>query len=82
MQRLLTALCSGLLLVGCGATPQNPAGPATACVEPRPQVCTMEYDPVCALKADGSRATYSSGCNACADSAVTGFDPGPCATSP
>jgi hypothetical protein len=82
MQRLLAALWPALLLAGCVAPPQNAAGPATACVEPRPQVCTMEYNPVCALKADGSRATYSSGCNACADSAVTGFDPGPCDTSP
>jgi hypothetical protein len=39
----------------------------------------MEYAPVCAQLASGGMREYASGCNACADDAVTGFLPGPCA---
>jgi alkaline phosphatase D len=44
-----------------------------ACPEPRPEVCTQEYRPVCAKLPDGSVKTYSNGCSACTDPAVTGF---------
>jgi hypothetical protein len=49
-----------------------------ACAEPRPQVCTQDYRPVCALLNDGNFKTYANGCNACADPAVTGYREGPC----
>jgi len=51
----------------------------TACAEPRPQVCTMEYNPVCAELQSGGRGDYSSPCNACADVAVNGYVDGACA---
>lgn len=50
----------------------------TQCEDPRPQVCTMEYAPVCADLAAGGKATYASGCNACADDAVSGYLKGEC----
>lgn len=50
------------------------------CTEPRPQICTMEYQPVCALREDGQRETMSSPCNACADVAVVRYTPGACDT--
>jgi uncharacterized membrane protein len=43
---------------------------ANVCEDPRPQVCTMDYTPVCATLADGSVKTYSNGCGACADANV------------
>ncbi|EED34448.1 hypothetical protein NOR51B_385 [Luminiphilus syltensis NOR5-1B] len=71
------------LLAGCAATPDDSAvaeldDGRVVCNEPRPQVCTMEYRPVCAeLKAGGSK-DYASGCNACADIAVIAHRPNAC----
>jgi hypothetical protein len=48
------------------------------CRDPRPEVCTMEYDPVCGLKKDRSPATYSNACEACADPMVLGYFQGEC----
>ena len=59
------------------AAPPAPAG-QVACTAPRPQVCTKEFRPVCATRRDGTRRTYGNGCEACADTAVTGHVPGPC----
>jgi hypothetical protein len=53
------------------------AGPV-ACAEPRPQVCTMIYAPVCAEHRDGHRETHASDCNACADETVVAHRDGPC----
>ena len=49
-----------------------------ACVEPRPQVCTMEFAPCCAALKDGSLKEFSSPCTACADPTVTGYVSGHC----
>ena len=48
------------------------------CSEPRSQVCTREYAPVCALLPGEQRREYSNGCTACADSAVSGYIAGSC----
>jgi len=74
---LLTLLA---LLGACGAS--NPPAPVqtltTQCSQPRPQVCTMEYDPVCGELSGGGREDYSSPCNACAHDAVAAYRPGGC----
>ena len=49
-----------------------------ACTEPRPQVCTQDYRPVCAELQDGNFKTFSNGCSACSDPAVTGYRDGAC----
>jgi len=49
-----------------------------ACEEPRPQLCTMQYDPVCGLTADSQYKTYSNACSACSDASVSGHTPGAC----
>ena len=74
--RQVPGLLGFLVLAGCAAQP--PAALVTQCAEPRPQVCTMEYDPVCAELLAGGRKTYSSPCNACADDAVKGYLRGAC----
>ena len=72
------------VLAGCaqpsgqGGSMVVPAPADTVCTEPRPMVCTMEYRPVCASLAVGSEKTYPSGCNACADIAVSSWRDGPC----
>lgn len=50
----------------------------TRCTEPRPQICTREYRPVCAQTRNGSFKTYATGCTACSDSDVAGYVDGAC----
>ncbi len=50
----------------------------TVCTDPRPQVCTMDYRPVCGEQSNGSFKTYSNGCTACSDQAVIGYVEGEC----
>jgi len=90
MRRLLAVILMSVL-AGCGASqppapppPPEPApvleeDPLIQCPTPRPQVCTMEYNPVCAGLQGGGVSMYSSPCNACADDSVTGYTPGACA---
>lgn len=75
----LSLLLAVALLEGCATDSQGayPEG-MVQCPAPRPQVCTMEYRPVCGVLADSERKQYSSGCSACADSAVIGYVTGPC----
>lgn len=66
------------------------AGPEfTACDTPRPEACTREYNPVCAMKDNGLRCitspcqsedavTESTSCTACSDQTISGHYPGPC----
>lgn len=58
------------------------ASPAGACEEPRPQVCTMIYAPVCANHTDGRVETHASACNACADDTVATYVDGACEEEP
>ncbi|PLW68352.1 hypothetical protein [Pseudohalioglobus lutimaris] len=74
--RIALAALLLLMLAGCQTRPAPSL--VTQCEEPRPQVCTMEYSPVCADLVAGGKAHYSSGCNACADDAVGGYLQGEC----
>lgn len=72
-------------LAGCANSPAKDGRADTgieytACTEPRPEICTMEYDPVCGQMADGQRKTYASDCSACGDQLVEGYTPGECST--
>jgi alkaline phosphatase D len=49
-----------------------------SCPEPRPEVCTQEYRPVCAVRQDGKYRTYSNGCTACTEPEVIGYREGEC----
>ncbi|MBL4712571.1 MAG: hypothetical protein JKX75_08770 [Gammaproteobacteria bacterium] len=51
------------------------------CEEPRPEVCTREYNPVCALLKDGRTQTSSTACTACANREVIGYKMGECSSS-
>ena len=74
----------GLLfsLASCASAP--PAGDSTGsamnlCEEPRPQVCTMDYRPVCGTLNDASVKTYANGCGACGDANVVSWVEAECA---
>jgi hypothetical protein len=76
------ALLTTLLLLGaCSANPPIASlnNTTATCAEPRPQVCTMEYDPVCGQLAAGTHQDYSSPCNACAHDEVRAYRRGSCA---
>jgi cytochrome c5 len=75
--RYAAVLALLLITSGCATSPETPPL-VTQCDTPRPQVCTMEYDPVCAQLQAGGRKTYSSPCNACADDTVSGYLRGAC----
>ena len=90
-----------LLLAACSQAPvaseppkDGPPPPETrnepvACTDPRPEMCTMIYAPVCATRDTGIRCitapcpsteqvTKSSACNACSDPKVISYVKGEC----
>ncbi len=93
---LALCLCASLLLLSaCGSTTSAKVEEPiqanfTACQDPRPQICTRDYRPVCAQRDTGVRCvkapcdeatelkTYSNACSACADEKVLGFFDGGC----
>jgi len=79
-EKNLLGFASTLILTGCAAQP--PAIEDTGlsvCPDPRPQICTMDYNPVCArFKSDAPDATYSNACGACSDPRVQAHSPGSC----
>lgn len=76
--RIVWACAALLVLAGCASKPPAPTLPMTQCPATRPQVCTMQYEPVCAQRDKGGLREYASGCNACADESVQAYLPGPC----
>ena len=50
----------------------------TACPEERPEICTMDYTPVCASDKDSHLKTYANACAACANSEVVSYVPDAC----
>lgn len=77
--RVIFMIAAACVLAACGNNPaQEPELPGTQCADPRPQVCTMEYNPVCATLVAGGTKQYASPCNACADDAVSAYLAGPC----
>ena len=78
--RMTTFLITILFLSACGSTQQPPIEKmeSTKCPELRPEMCTMDYNPVCGNLSEGSFKTYSNGCNACSDPMVTSYSQGDC----
>lgn len=86
VNQMFLLLSLGLLLAACATTGEEGqdkehepgALDLILCEDPRPQICTREYDPVCAKLEDGSEKTYATGCTSCADSKVTSYKKGAC----
>jgi hypothetical protein len=80
--KLSIIMIAGLVVGACATAPKDEmaATPgATVCVDPRPQICTMDYRPVCGTLKNGTVKTYSNGCSACADAGVISWVDGACA---
>jgi len=95
-QSLLVIALAAAPCLSAGCQPSQPA-PSSAnatrdaieCVEPRPEICTQDYRPVCGLRDTGIRCvttpcdstewkTYSNTCTACSDPDVLRYRPGAC----
>ena len=75
---VLFVLLIFLLLVGCSSTDKKIENGATACMAPRPEMCTQDYNPTCGFLENGGEKTYSNACTACSDSDVVSYKPGRC----
>lgn len=64
------------LVSACSNLQQSPSA-NNLCPEPRPEMCTHIYAPVCALHPDGFK-TAPSNCSACSDKNVSGYNNGAC----
>ena len=73
-----TASITGLLLLCAACAGQVEDPDLRMCLEKRPQICTNEYNPVCATLADGTTQTRATGCTACSDPEVVGWVMGEC----
>ena len=72
-----------LMLIGCSTVTETKnikisESKITVCKDPRPQICTMEYLPVCATIKNAKEKTYASGCTACSDKNVVSYREGAC----
>ena len=68
------------LMTACGSSPKEGRTPKQRlhqCPDPRPEVCTMDYNPVCAPVGEELQ-TFSNGCGACSERKVKGFYLGAC----
>lgn len=72
-------LLTGCLVTGCSPKTSSDDPNFTKCEEPRPQVCTQDYRPVCAELQNGETTTYANGCTACSDVNVVAYRPEECA---
>jgi len=90
----LGVLMAIALLVGCAgsesedALARAPDSGLRACLDPRPEVCTKQYRPVCGHRCaappctEADRRSYGNGCDACADASVRAHRPGRCDGAP
>ena len=86
--KFIAVVVSSFATLGCSSPPPTSEAMSseatystpelTACEDPRPQVCTLQYDPVCGFTSADKYKTYSNACSACSDAAVTGHRPGAC----
>lgn len=70
-----------LAAIGCSnhdSGSSKPVSNSIKCEDPRPEMCTQEYVPVCGERMDGSRKTYGNACSACADINVVQYQADPC----
>lgn len=75
--KLLLLSLVATALLGCNQKNVVPES-ALVCEEPRPEMCTRDYRPVCGTLSSNKHKTYSNGCTACSDSNVVWAIEGEC----
>jgi hypothetical protein len=74
-------LLTAFSIVGCsddsGAASAG-GNTLTKCEEPRPEICTSIYDPVCGTLTDDTQRTFASACTACSVEEVDSYVQGAC----
>jgi hypothetical protein len=79
MYKTLLVLLTALFVVACHDDSSSTGGSSLIkCEEPRPEMCTTIYAPVCGALIDGTQQTFASDCSACAVEEVVSFMPGAC----
>jgi hypothetical protein len=70
----------GLFLYACESAQKStiPLTEFTECKDPRSEMCTREYRPVCAKRDTGEWVTKGNSCTACADPKVHGYTKDAC----
>jgi len=48
------------------------------CSEPRPEVCTQHYQPVCGFEHDDNHKTFPNACTACSNPEIVSYYDGKC----
>jgi hypothetical protein len=80
--KMIGLVCLSFFIAACSATPEQPVSKmpdiSNVCKDPRPEMCTMIYQPVCGINKEGHFKTYSSDCNACSHVVVIGYNEGAC----
>lgn len=77
MQALLLLLTVLILVTACKQDAAN-QDMDVVCKDPRPEICTMNYLPVCGISSDETVKTYANGCTACSNQHVLGYREGAC----
>ena len=70
-----------LVLSGCSSIESGHNLDTTVlgkCSEERPEMCTMQYEPVCARLLDNTRQSFSNSCSACAEKQTVAYQSGEC----
>ncbi len=85
INKVIALVFLSMLLLSCAGYNERHNSPLSsnliACKDPRPQICTREYNPVCATYKDGSKKTGATGCTACSDPEVVAYTMGACETT-
>jgi Kazal-type serine protease inhibitor domain len=77
----LVFLMGVTVFVACSSSKLIPDS-AVGCEEPRPQMCTRDYRPVCGVADNSLAKTYGNACSACADNNVNYVIEGACIGRP
>ncbi len=75
--RVLYLMTIVLLVSGCQSSSAQIEN-KLVCKDPRPEICTMNYLPVCGFDSSNSAKTYSNACGACSDKNVDSYIEGEC----
>ncbi|WP_339670619.1 hypothetical protein [Dasania marina] len=78
IKRIMLHIACAAALLGCASAERSVPDSAGGCAEPRPQICTREYRPVCGVQENSLAKSYGNACTACADVQVVYYLEGAC----